>query len=124
MMRYHLFNIGYKYESEYGSVKDSLDFANLIRYSPVNNVREGVDYPATLLVASDNDDRVSPFHSFKFLSHLQAKGGKKNPYVLYYVEKAGHSGSRIFDDYIKTKAYVYSFIFKYLDMEKKIYFED
>ncbi len=124
MLRYHRYNIGYKYMDEYGSVEDSADFENLLRYSPVQNVKEGVDYPATLLVASDNDDRVSPFHSFKFISQLQAKGSGKNPYVLYYQEKAGHSGSRVFDERMKTKAYVCSFIYKYLGIEGRIYFED
>ncbi|MBK8364712.1 MAG: prolyl oligopeptidase family serine peptidase [Bacteroidetes bacterium] len=80
--------------------------------------------PATLLVASDNDDRVSPFHSFKFLSQLQTYGGTKNPYVLYYQEQAGHSGSGVFDNQITRKAYVYTFIYKYLGIESKIYFED
>lgn len=124
MLRYHLFNVGYKYKEEYGNIEDSLDFENLLSYSPVHNVKPGVDYPATLLVASDNDDRVSPFHSFKFLSELQAKAGSKNPYVLYYQEKAGHSGSSVFDNQITRKAYVYTFIYKYLGIEGKIYFED
>ncbi len=124
MLRYHLFNIGYKWKEEYGNIEDSLDFENLLRYSPVQNVKAGVEYPATLLVASDNDDRVNPFHSFKFLSQLQTKGGSKNPYVLYYQEKAGHSGSSVFDNQITRKAFVYTFIYKYLGMESKIYFED
>ena len=124
MLRYHKFNVGYKYTEEYGNIEDSLDFLNLLSYSPVHNVKSGVDYPATLLVASDNDDRVSPFHSFKFLSQLQTYGGTKNPYVLYYQEQAGHSGSGVFDNQITRKAYVYTFIYKYLGIESKIYFED
>lgn len=124
MLRYHLYNIGYKYKNEFGNVNDSLDFENLLRYSPVQNVKKDINYPATLLVASDNDDRVNPFHSFKYISQLQNNGSGKNPYVLYYQENSGHSGSNIFDEQMKTKAYVYSFIYKYLDIENKIYFED
>jgi prolyl oligopeptidase len=125
MLRYHLYNIGYQYEQEFGNINDSLDFENLYRYSPVNNVRPDDDYPATLLVAAENDDRVLPFHSFKFLSELQANGTGRNPYVLYYQEKAGHSGSDIFSEKIKTEAYIYSFIFKHLGIEKKIrYFDE
>lgn len=124
MLRFHFYNIGDKYKSEFGSLTDSLDFENFLRYSPVQNVKKDVDYPVTLLVASDNDDRVNPFHSFKFLSQLQTKGSGKNPYVLFYQRKAGHGGSKIFDEHIKTKAFVYAFIYKYLGMENKIYFED
>jgi prolyl oligopeptidase len=124
MIRYHRFNVGYRYIEEYGNIDDSLDFSNLLRYSPVHNVKKNIDYPATLLVASDNDDRVSPFHSFKFLSQLQFNGSGKNPYILYYEQDAGHHGSRVLDERMKTKAFVYSFIYKYLGMENKIYFED
>jgi prolyl oligopeptidase len=94
-------------------------------YSPIINVKQGIDYPATLLVASDNDDRVLPFHSFKFLSELQTKGTGSNPYVLYYQEKSGHSGSDVFKKRIEADAFIYSFIFKYLEIEKKIkYYEN
>jgi prolyl oligopeptidase len=124
MLRYHLYNIGYKREEEYGNINDSADFVNLYRYSPVNNVKKGVEYPATLLVASDNDDRVNPFQSFKFLAQLQTNGSKKNPCILYYVPNAGHAGSRIYDERMKQKAFVYAFIYKYLGMEKNLYFED
>ncbi|MBK8874637.1 MAG: S9 family peptidase [Bacteroidetes bacterium] len=91
MMRYHLYNVGYGYTNEIGNITDSLDFENLIKYSPVQNVKNGVDYPATLLVAGYNDDRVNPFHSFKFLAELQEKGSRNNPYVLYYNIRGGHS---------------------------------
>ncbi|HNS11082.1 MAG TPA: prolyl oligopeptidase family serine peptidase [Bacteroidia bacterium] len=124
MLRYHKFNIGYRYEDEYGSADNEISFENLIKYSPVHNVKKGVDYPATLLVASDNDDRVNPFHSFKFLSQLQANGTGSNPYIFYYEENAGHRGSGVFDTRTKTRSFIYSFIYKYLDMQSKIYFED
>jgi len=124
MLRYHLYNIGYSYAEEYGNITDSIDFNNLYSYSPVNNVKSGVNYPATLLVASDNDDRVLPFNSFKFLSHLQANGTGNNPYVLYYQENSGHSGRKKKKKRIETDAYIYSFIYKYLGIEKKIRYNE
>lgn len=122
MLRYHKFNIGYVYADEYGNANDSTDFINLLKYSPYHNVKEGVEYPATLLVASDNDDRVNPFHSYKFLAKLQALGAEKNPYILYYQINAGHSGSSIFDQRVNQNAFIYSFIFSHLGMDKRIYF--
>jgi prolyl oligopeptidase len=124
MLRYHLYNIGYVYRTEYGNIIDSLDFENLIKYSPVHNVKRDINYPATLIIASDNDDRVNPFHSFKFLAQLQTNGSGENPYVLYYQRNAGHTGSRVYEDRLKTDGYIYAFIYRYLGMEKKIYFED
>jgi len=120
MLRLHLYNIGYTWKNEYGTIQDSLDFLNLLKYSPVNNVRQHVDYPATLLLASDNDDRVNPFQSFKFLAELQAKGAGSNPYVLYFQRKSGHSGSTIYEETKEADAYVYAFIFRQLGMKTKL----
>ncbi|HXU28150.1 MAG TPA: prolyl oligopeptidase family serine peptidase, partial [Bacteroidia bacterium] len=120
MIRFNLYNIGYMWEKEYGSIRDSTSFKNLLKYSPVHNVKQGVNYPATLLVASDNDDRVNPFHSFKFLAELQTKGSGTQPYLLYYEKGGGHSGSVTSEKRVETEAYIYSFIFKQLGMEKEI----
>jgi prolyl oligopeptidase len=119
MLRYHLYNTGYYWAQEYGIISDSISFKNLIKYSPVHNVKFGVNYPATLLVASDNDDRVNPFHSFKFLAELQSNGSKKEPYLLYYEKGGGHSGSDVLKKQVETKAYIYSFIFKQLGMKAR-----
>jgi prolyl oligopeptidase len=124
MIRFNLYNIGYLWEKEYGKVKDSISFVNLLKYSPVHNVKQGVNYPSTLLVASDNDDRVNPFHSFKFLAELQAKGSSTHPYLLYYEKDGGHSGSMVSENYTNTRTYIYCFIFKELGMEKKIEWGD
>ena len=110
MIRYHRFNIGYSYLSEYGSVTDSTDFKNLLSYSPVQNVKPDVHYPSVLLIASDNDDRVSPFHSFKFLAELQENGDKENSYLLYYQHNSGHSGSDVYKTELEKRAFVVGWI--------------
>ena len=120
MLRFHLYNIGYVWRAEYGDIRDSTEFKNLLKYSPVHNVKQDVNYPATLLVASDNDDRVNPFHSFKFMAELQAKGSGTQPYLFYYEKNGGHSGSVTSEKHIETEAYIYAFIFKQLGIEKRI----
>lgn len=116
MLRYQNYNIGYSYLPEYGSVNDSSDFINLRSYSPVHNVKAGIHYPSTLLVASDNDDRVSPFHSFKFLAELQAKGDGKNPYLLYYQHNAGHAGSDVYKSELEKRGFVVGWLERELGM--------
>jgi prolyl oligopeptidase len=120
MIREHIYNIGYIYNSEYGNVQDSAGFFSILKYSPLHNIKKGVNYPATLLVASENDDRVNPFHSYKFLAKLQAEAGSANPYVLYLQKNAGHNGSSVYDEYKQEEAYIYAFIFKYLGMSRNL----
>jgi prolyl oligopeptidase len=123
MLRYHLYNIGYSYAEEFGNIKDSLDFVYLNKYSPYHNIKEGVIYPATLLVAAANDDRVNPFHSFKFTAGLQEKTIGDNPIVLYYQEDAGHTTNKIMDSQLETEAYIYSFVFQHLGMNRRARFK-
>ncbi len=117
LLRMHSYNIGYSYKGEYGSMEDSSDFKNMLRLSPVNNVETGVAYPSILVMASDNDDRVNAFESFKFIAELQARGIGPNPYILYFQKQAGHNGSAVYQDSFDATAYVYSFIFRSLNME-------
>ena len=119
MVRYHLRNIGEVYDSEYGNVKDSADFINLINYSPVHNIKKGVEYPSTLLTIGDNDERVNPFETYKFLAALQNNGLNSNSYILFNVKKSGHNGNGTYQTFINRTTFVYYYIIKTLGMEKK-----
>ena len=90
MLRYHTFTAGAGWAYDYGTADDSKEmFEYLKGYSPLHNVKEGVQYPATLITTGDHDDRVVPAHSFKFAAELQAKQ-TGNPILIRIETNAGH----------------------------------
>lgn len=91
MLRYHKFTAGAGWAYDYGTADESKEMFNyLLKYSPVQNVKEGVVYPSTLITTSDHDDRVVPAHSFKFAAQMQAKQSGNNPVLIRIETKAGH----------------------------------
>lgn len=91
MLRYHTFTAGAGWAYDYGTAEESEEMFNyLLGYSPVQNVKEGVEYPATLITTGDHDDRVVPAHSFKFAAQLQAKQAGNNPVLIRVETNAGH----------------------------------
>lgn len=117
MLRYHLFTSSRFIASEYGTPHDSIQFKNLLSYSPLHNVKGNIDYPATILVAGENDDRVPPFHSYKFLSALQDSSSSKNPHILYYELDAGHQGAELREDRMAREAFILAFMFKQMGIK-------
>ena len=93
MLRYHTFTIGWAWKGDYGSSEDSIQFKNLLSYSPLHNIKPGLNYPATLVTTGDHDDRVVPAHSFKFIATLQETNTGPNPQLIRIDVNAGHAGS-------------------------------
>jgi prolyl oligopeptidase len=93
MLRFHKFTIGYNWAAEYGSSDDPEQFSYLAKYSPLHNLKAGVEYPATLVSTADHDDRVVPAHSFKFIATLQEKQAGRNPVLIRVETRSGHGAS-------------------------------
>ncbi|HET6349110.1 MAG TPA: prolyl oligopeptidase family serine peptidase, partial [Candidatus Krumholzibacteria bacterium] len=91
MLRYQRFTAGAAWVAEYGSSDDSTAFDYLRAYSPLQNVRPGTCYPATLLLAADHDDRVVPAHAYKFAAALQAAQACDHPVLLRVAVNASHN---------------------------------
>ncbi len=110
MLRYHTFTAGAGWAYDYGTAEDSKEmFEYIYRYSPVQNVKEGLKYPATLVTTGDHDDRVVPAHSFKFAAHLQAKQAGNNPVLIRIETNAGHGAGTPVSKTIEQYADIFGF---------------
>ena len=118
MLRYHKFTIGWTWAGDYGtSDDDSTMFSYLHGYSPIHNLTDGVEYPATLITTADHDDRVVPAHSFKFAATIQEKHVGENPVLIRIETKAGHGAGKPTSKIIEEVADEWGFIFYNLGME-------
>ncbi len=110
MLRYHTFTAGAGWAYDYGTAQDSKEmFEYLKNYSPVHNVKEGVEYPATMVTTGDHDDRVVPAHSFKFAAELQSKQAGNNPTLIRIETDAGHGAGTPVSKTIEQYADIYGF---------------
>lgn len=110
MLRYHTFTAGAGWAYDYGTAEDNKEmFEYLKAYSPVHNVKEGVQYPATLVTTGDHDDRVVPAHSFKFAAELQDKQTGNNPTLIRIETDAGHGAGTPVSKTIEQYADIFGF---------------
>jgi len=110
MLRYHTFTAGAGWAYDYGTAEDNKEmFEYLLAYSPVHNVKENVEYPATMILTGDHDDRVVPAHSFKFAAELQAKQFGNNPRLIRIDVNAGHGAGKPVSMQIQEWADIYGF---------------
>ncbi len=117
MLRYHKFTIGWGWGVEYGTSDNEEQFHYIYKYSPLHNIREGVKYPATMVITADHDDRVVPAHSFKFGATMQHCQAGDAPILIRIESNAGHGAGKPTSKRIEEAADVYSFIFQNIGVE-------
>ncbi len=91
MLRYHRFDSAHLFVDEFGTADDEDDFHYLLRYSPYHRVRDGVPYPAVILVSGDDDTCCNPMHARKMVARLQAATSSVQPILLDYSPTWGHA---------------------------------
>ena len=117
MLRYQTANANARqWSSDYGLSENPEQFQALYAYSPVQNVRKGVCYPPTLITTADHDDRVVPWHSYKFAAALQAAQLCPNPVLIRIETRAGHGAGKPMWMQIEDFADQWAFLAKWLQM--------
>ncbi|HET9388019.1 MAG TPA: prolyl oligopeptidase family serine peptidase [Steroidobacteraceae bacterium] len=117
MLRYQTASANARqWSSDYGLSEDAEQFRALYAYSPYHNVKKGVCYPPTLITTADHDDRVAPWHSYKFAAALQAVQVCGNPVLIRVETRAGHGAGKPVSMQIEDIADQWAFAAKALGM--------
>lgn len=117
MLRFNQFTIGKAWESDYGSPQNPAEFAAIYKYSPLQNIKTGVDYPPTMVLTGDHDDRVYPAHSFKFAAQLQESYRGDNPQLIRIETRGGHGAGKPTSMQIEENADWMAFAAKYVGLQ-------
>lgn len=124
MLRFHKFTIGHAWCSDYGNPDEKEHLENLLKYSPLHNVHvpkeKCEEYPSSLILTADHDDRVSPLHSLKFAAALQdavQNSIQENPILLRVYSKAGHGAGKPTSKRIEESADILTFIRKTINVD-------
>ena len=117
MLRYHTPSANARqWSSDYGLSENEAEFRAQLAYSPLHNVKKDTCYPPTLVTTADRDDRVVPWHSYKFTAELQRAQGCANPILLRVETRAGHGAGKPVWMQIEDYADQWAFLVKALGM--------
>ena len=114
MLRVELTPNGAFNVTEFGTVKDPVQFDALYAYSPYHHVVDGVSYPPMLMTTGINDGRVDAWQSMKMAARLQAANPRGRPVLLRVAGDAGHGQGMSLSSSIELDADTFSFIFESL----------
>ena len=109
MLRYQRFLVARFWVPEYGSAENKDQFPFIYKYSPYHHVERNTNYPPVMFVSGDSDTRVAPLHARKMAALMQ-NSGNKNPVLLRYDTKAGHSAGLPVDKQIEASLDTLSFL--------------
>jgi prolyl oligopeptidase len=115
MLRYQTASANARqWSSDFGLAENPEQFRALYAYSPYQNVKQGTCYPPTLITTADHDDRVVPWHSYKFAAALQAAQSCPNPILMRVETRAGHGAGKPVWMQIEDFADQWAFLAKWL----------
>ena len=116
MLRYEKFLIARYWIPEYGTAENEADFRWLLKYSPYQNIRKGINVPTMLVTSGENDSRVDPMNAKKFVAALQNNPGQINPVILHMDYNSGHGSGQATSQRIDNWVFVFEFMMNQLGM--------
>jgi prolyl oligopeptidase len=113
MLRFEKFLMARFWVPEYGTAEDPEQFEFINAYSPYQNIKKGVKYPAMLVTAGENDSRVHPLHARKYAAAIQAATSSDpndEPVMLWVDMDAGHGQGKPLALRVRESADQWAFI--------------
>jgi prolyl oligopeptidase len=106
MIRYTHIGAGASWIGEYGDPAIPAEHAYISKYSPYQNVKQGVNYPPVFFVTATSDDRVSPVHARKMAAKMEAQG---HDVTFYENTDGGHAAAA--DHHQAAEMWALSFVY-------------
>ncbi len=96
---------------EFGSYKNPEECLALLEMDSYTKIKEGVEYPATIITAGLNDPRVIAWSPGKFAARLQERNASDHPILFYVKSDGGHGLGEGKWDAIREEANLFAFAF-------------
>lgn len=110
MLNFHRYTAAHGWIREYGDPDVADDRGMLAAYSPLHNITDSADYPPTLVLTADKDDRVPPGpHSYKLAAALLDTPSGRDTTFLRVASDAGHGSGRSLLEKVTERSAVLAF---------------
>jgi prolyl oligopeptidase len=116
MVRFPKFGMAIRWVHEYGNPEVKKDLENILKWSPYQNVKQGIEYPNILFTTAEKDSRVNPLHSRKMTALLQSVN-KENKVLIFTEMDAGHGAGKPIAKIVEGQALMLSFFAQELDLK-------
>jgi prolyl oligopeptidase len=111
MLRFETTANGAPNVPEFGTIKTEEGFKSLLAMSPYHHIKDGVKYPAVLVITGINDPRVDAWQAGKMAARLQAATSSGKPVLLRIDYDAGHGIGSTKKQAYEERADIFAFLF-------------
>jgi prolyl oligopeptidase len=111
MLRFETTANGAPNVPEFGSIKTEEGFKSLLAMSSYHHIKDGVKYPAVLVITGINDPRVDAWEASKMAARLQAATSSGKPVLLRIDYDAGHGIGSTKKQAYEERADIFAFLF-------------
>jgi prolyl oligopeptidase len=95
---------------EFGSCETEVGFQSLYEMDSFLHVKDGINYPAMMIMHGINDGTLEPWQSTKFAARVQAASASNKPVLLRMDYEAGHGIGSTKTQYLQERADIFAFM--------------